>query len=182
MACGSTGDCFAIVVTCSKPSGAGKHPGVARLLNYENRSNAGTYAEALRQAGISGGAPDVTATRRKGALKYGFGVNAEQEITGEIGVFAKLGWNNGKTESFAFTAIDRLATAGLSINGKRWHRAFDTVATELTASGISGVHALYLCKRRLRFSDRRWPPAVWTRIHLGDLLQCACVPGRFCKF
>lgn len=25
-----------------------KYPGVVRLLNYENRANAGTYAEALR--------------------------------------------------------------------------------------------------------------------------------------
>ena len=73
-------------------------------------------------------------------------MNAEQEITGDIGVFARLGWNDGKTESFAFTAIDRLATGGVSINGKRWHRPFDTVATELTASRIFGVHALYLAR------------------------------------
>ena len=38
----------------------------------------------------------------------------EQEVTKDIGVFARLGWNDGKTESFAFTAIDRLATAGVS--------------------------------------------------------------------
>jgi hypothetical protein len=63
-----------------------------------------------------------------------------------IGVFARLGWNDGKTESFAFTAIDRLATGGISINGKRWRRPFDTAATEFTASGISGVHALYLAR------------------------------------
>ena len=123
-----------------------KHPGVVRLLNYENRANAGTYAEALRQAAVSGGVPDVTATRRNGTLKYGFGMNAEQEITGDIGVFARLGWNDGKTESFAFTAIDRLATGGVWISGRRWHRPFDAVATELTASGISGVHALYLAR------------------------------------
>jgi high affinity Mn2+ porin len=123
-----------------------KHPGVVRLLHYENRANAGNYAEALRQAAMSGGVPDVTATRHNGTLKYGFGVNAEQEITAEIGVFARLGWNDGKTESFAFTAIDRLATGGVSINGKRWHRPFDTVATEVTVAGISGVHALYLAR------------------------------------
>jgi high affinity Mn2+ porin len=122
------------------------HSGVVRLLNYENRANAGTYAEALRQAATNGGVPDVTATRRNGTLKYGFGVNAEQEITNTVGVFARLGWNDGKTESFAFTAIDRLATAGVSINGKPWHRPFDTVATEVTAAGISGVHALYLAR------------------------------------
>jgi high affinity Mn2+ porin len=121
-----------------------QHGGTIRLLHYQNRANAGTYAEAIRQAEVTGGPPVVTDTRRNGTLKYGFGVNLEQEVTKEIGVFARLGWNDGKTESFAFTAIDRLATGGVTITGRRWHRPFDTVATEFTASGISGVHATYL--------------------------------------
>ena len=121
-----------------------KHAGTVRLMNYENHANAGTYAEAIRQASATGGVPDITLTRRNGTLKYGFGINAEQELAGGVGVFARLGWNDGKTESFAFTAIDRLATGGVSINGKRWHRPNDTVATEVTVAGLSGVHALYL--------------------------------------
>ncbi|HEV3196431.1 MAG TPA: carbohydrate porin [Bryobacteraceae bacterium] len=123
-----------------------QHPGAIRLLHYQNRANAGAYAEAIRLAELNGGPPVVTATRRNGRLKYGFGLNLEQELTKEIGVFARLGWNDGKTESFAFTAIDRLATGGISIAGRRWHRPFDTVATELTVSGTSGVHALYLAR------------------------------------
>jgi len=119
--------------------------GALRLMNYENRANAGTYAEALRQA-TAGSAPDVAATRRNGTLKYGFGINAEQEVAAGIGIFARLGWSDGKTESFAFTAIDRLATGGVSVNGRRWRRPFDTVATEVTVGGISGVHALYLAR------------------------------------
>jgi len=122
------------------------HAGTIRLLNYENHADTGNYAEAIRQAELSGGSPDVTSTRRNGTLKYGFGVNLEQEISKNIGVFGRLGWNDGKTESFAFTAIDRLATAGVSIAGERWHRPFDTAATELTVGGISGVHALYLAR------------------------------------
>ncbi len=121
-----------------------KHAGVIRLLNYENHADAGTYAVAIRQAELNGGTPDVASTRRNGTLKYGFGINVEQELTKDVGVFSRLGWNDGKTESFAFTAIDRLATGGISMNGPRWHRPFDTAATELTVSGISGVHALYL--------------------------------------
>jgi high affinity Mn2+ porin len=121
-----------------------KHPGTVRLLNYENHANAGTYAESIKLAQAAGTVPDITATRHNGTLKYGFGLNLEQEITEDIGVFARLGWNDGKTESFAFTAIDRLATGGISINGRRWHRPLDTVATELTASGLSGVHSEYL--------------------------------------
>jgi hypothetical protein len=123
-----------------------RHAGTIRVLNYENHSNAGNYAEAIRLAELGGATPDVTATRRNGTLKYGFGLNMEQEVTKEIGIFGRLGWNDGKTESFAFTAIDRLATAGVSITGQRWHRPFDTVATEFTAGGISGVHALYLAR------------------------------------
>ncbi len=121
-----------------------KHPGAVRVLEYANHADAGTYAAAIQLAKESGGVPDVTATRRVGTLKYGAGINAEQEITKEIGVFARLGWNDGKTESFAFTAIDRLATGGVSVTGQRWHRPFDTVATEATVNGLSAVHAEYL--------------------------------------
>jgi high affinity Mn2+ porin len=121
-----------------------KHDGTIRALPYVNHADAGNYAAAIRLAQQTGAAPDVTATRRNGTIKYGFGLNMEQEITKDVGVFSRLGWNDGKTESFAFTAIDRLATGGVAVTGTRWHRHFDTLATEFTASGISGVHAQYL--------------------------------------
>ena len=121
-----------------------KHNGAVRVLNYENRADAGTYGQAIALAARTGGVPDVTATRRNGTLKYGFGVSWDQELTEDIGVFGRLGWNDGKTESFAFTAIDRLATGGVSVKGTRWRRKFDTAATEVTVSGLSAVHAQYL--------------------------------------
>jgi high affinity Mn2+ porin len=123
-----------------------KHAGTLRLLNYENHANAGNYVNAIRQGEQTGTAPDVVATRRNGTLKYGFGINIGQEITKDFGIFSRLGWNDGKTESFAFTAMDRLATGGISFSGRRWRRPNDTTATELTAGGISGVHALYLAR------------------------------------
>jgi high affinity Mn2+ porin len=129
----------------------GGHAGAIRLLSYLNHADAGTYAEAIQLARQTGGVPDVTATRRIGTLKYGFGLNLEQELTRNVGVFARLGWNDGKTESFAFTAIDRLASAGVSVTGARWKRPFDTVASAVTVSGISGVHAAYLAQGGLDF-------------------------------
>ncbi len=122
------------------------HPGAVRVLQYFNRAKAGNYAEAIRQAELNGGPPVVTDTRRNGTLKYGFGLSADQELTKDIGIFGRLGWNDGKTESFAFTAIDRLATIGISTTGQRWRRQFDTAATEFTVSGISGVHRIYLAR------------------------------------
>jgi len=123
-----------------------QHPGTARLLVSLLHTNSGSYGEALQLAAKTGTTPDINNTLQIGRLKYGFGLNVDQEITKDLGVFGRLGWNDGKTESFAFTAIDRLATAGISITGERWRRPFDTVATELTVSGISGVHALYLAR------------------------------------
>ncbi len=122
----------------------GGHDGSVRLLSYFNHANAGTYAEAIRMAARNGGTPDVTATRRVGTLKYGFGISADQQVAKNFGLFGRLGWNDGKTESFAFTAIDRLASVGASVTGGKWKRPHDTAATAWTVSGISRVHAEYL--------------------------------------
>jgi high affinity Mn2+ porin len=127
------------------------HPGSIRLLGYANHARAGTYAEAIRMGEQTGEAPSVVATRRDGTLKYGFGINADQEITKDIGAFGRLAWNDGKTESFAFTAVDRLANAGVSMAGNRWKRRYDTAATAITIAGLSGVHALYLARGGLDF-------------------------------
>ena len=122
----------------------GGHAGAVRLLGFLLHTNSGSYAGALQLGQQTGMRPDVTATRQVGRLKYGAGISLEQELTKSVGVFARLGWNDGKTESFAFTAIDRLATGGISVAGHRWNRPKDVAASELTVSGISGVHASYL--------------------------------------
>jgi len=130
---------------------ANNHPGTVRVLTYFNRANAGDYAASIRQTSQTGGAPDVTATRENGTLKWGFGLSADQELSKDVGVFLRLGWNDGKTESFAFTAIDRLLNAGLSVNGTRWKRKEDTVGSAITVSGLSAVHADYLAHGGLDF-------------------------------
>jgi high affinity Mn2+ porin len=121
-----------------KPNG---HDGVIRALSYFNHTDSGSYANALKLA-----PPDVAAVHRPGTLKYGFGLNIEQELAKDIGVFGRLGWNDGKTESFAYAVIDRLANAGVSVTGSRWRRPHDTAATAFTVVGISGVHGLYLSR------------------------------------
>ncbi len=124
----------------------GRHPGAVRVLEYLNHTHAGRYADAIRLGEQTGTAPDINAVKQYGTLKYGTGVNLEQEIARDIGGFVRLGWNDGKTQDFAFTAIDRLASGGISVKGTRWKRQDDVAATSFTASGISGVHALYLAR------------------------------------
>jgi high affinity Mn2+ porin len=118
--------------------------GAVRLLGYLNHTDSGSYGEAIALSRQTGQRPDVTATSRVGRLKYGAGISANQQVTNDIGVFGRLGWNDGKTESFAFTAIDRLATIGVSVKGARWKRPDDVAASEITVSGLSAVHAQYL--------------------------------------
>jgi high affinity Mn2+ porin len=129
----------------------GDRAGAVRVLGFLHHTNSGNYGEALRLADLTGRTPDVTATRRVGTLKYGTGLNLEQELTKDIGVFGRLGWNDGKTESFAFTAIDRLVTGGVSLTGSRWRRKQDVAGTAITSSGLSGVHAVYLARGGLDF-------------------------------
>jgi high affinity Mn2+ porin len=118
--------------------------GAVRLLVYDNREQGGNYGQALALAAKTGTTPNVSLTSRVGTLKYGTGISFDQAITNNLGLFIRLGWNDGKTQSFAFTAIDRLASGGISLKGTRWKRKDDVVATSFTASGLSAVHSQYL--------------------------------------
>ena len=84
--------------------------------------------------------PDINKVLQVGTLNYGFGINMEQEIVKNVGVFSRLGWNDGKTEDFAFTAIDRLATGG----GTGGSRSIPVGAAMLTVLGMPGRY----CSRR----------------------------------
>ena len=157
----------------------GDHEGSIRLLSFVNHAYSGTYAQALELAREQGGTPDINATRKNGTLKYGFGLNMEQEITKDVGAFVRLGWNDGKTQSFAFAVIDRLASGGVSVNGKRWKRPSDTAATALTETGLSGVHAAYLAAGGLDFmigdgALRYGPEYIWETYYSARV-----APGLF---
>ena len=129
----------------------GTRGGAVRVLGYLNHTDSGSYADAVHLADQTGTTPDITAVHRPGTLKYGFGLNLEQQISRDAGIFTRLGWNDGKTQDFAFTAIDRLASGGVSVRGAKWKRKDDVAATSFTASGISGVHAVYLARGGLDF-------------------------------
>jgi len=150
--------------------------GAIRLLSYFNHADMGTYADAIRLAQQTGTRPDVIATRRIGTLKYGFAISADQEVAKDIGVFGRLGWNDGKTESFAFTAMDRLATAGVSIKATRWKRPDDVVATALTIGGLSAVHSQYLALGGYDFligdgALRYGPETTWESYYCARLFS-----------
>jgi high affinity Mn2+ porin len=114
------------------------HPGAVRLLGYLNRAHMGNYSAALSAPGV-----DITQTRAY-RYKYGFGLNAEQEIVKDLGVFTRLGWSDGKNEGWMFSDVDYAMSAGLSVKGELWNRANDTFGLAGVFSGISGTHQQFL--------------------------------------
>ena len=124
------------------------HPGVARVLAYANTARMGNYREALDRPGPAG--PDVTLTRTY-RVKYGFGLSMEQAVAPDLGLFARAGWNDGHTESWAFTEIDRTAALGLSLKGGRWGRPDDVVGLAAVINGLSKNHRDYLAAGGLGF-------------------------------
>ena len=119
------------------------HPGAVRLLGYVERAHMGNFSEAIDASLANGTAADITATRAY-RCKFGFGVNAEQEIVKDIGVFARLGWNDGQTEPWVFTDVDQTASLGVSVKGSFWGRKNDTVGFAGVLNGISQTHREFL--------------------------------------
>jgi high affinity Mn2+ porin len=128
------------------------HPGKLRLLAFANHADAGTYATALAlyNNGIVN-APDITMTRVPGTLKYGFGLGDEQEVIAGLHVFGRIGWNDGKTESFAYTEIDNTVMIGGDLVGDRWSRPGDKLGLAAVTNGLSKDHADYLADGGLGF-------------------------------
>ena len=59
----------------------GKKPTIVRGLVYANRANMGSYREAIEGfLQHKDRVPDITEYRAQGRVKYGFGLNAEQEL------------------------------------------------------------------------------------------------------
>jgi high affinity Mn2+ porin len=71
-------------------------------------------------------------------------LSLEQQLTSDLGVFARAGKAGGNVEPYEFTDVDRTAVAGLSLTGKRWGRAGDTVGLAAIDNGISAAREQYL--------------------------------------
>ncbi len=120
--------------------GAGKF----RFLVYDNAARMGRYTDALSAMASSPGTlPDVTAVQQY-SDKFGLGLNWEQLLSANYGLFARLGWNDGQTETWMYTAVDQVASLGFSARGEAWGCAGDNAGLALAIAGISAQHQAYL--------------------------------------
>jgi high affinity Mn2+ porin len=127
----------------------GSHPGTIRLLFSYTQSRQPSYKAGLEAVKTNDTALlnviDGTAEGTSyGGHKTGLGLNMDQEITDNIGAFARVGWNDGQYASWAFTEIDQTASAGLSFKGAPWKRTDDVVGVAAVVNGISAAHQAFL--------------------------------------
>jgi high affinity Mn2+ porin len=166
--------------------------GVVRLLAYTNYANMGIYRDAVAQfkEGLVP-APDITNHPWHITRKYGFGVNLEQNLTRNVTAFARWGWDNGRTESFAYTEIDSTFDEGIGVNGAQWHRRQDRAGIAFVSNGIKKDHQIYLADGgngfllgdgklnygRENIVESYYTAHVWRGIYIAPGVQYIVNPG-----
>jgi high affinity Mn2+ porin len=126
-----------------------KKPGTVRVLFSYTATRAPSYKDAIAALSngdttllkvVSGNAENTVF----GGKKTGIGINADQQLTDNISVFARIGWNDGKDVTWAFTEIDQTIHAGFSVKGGGWKRIEDVAGIAFCANGISSDHRRFL--------------------------------------
>jgi len=169
-----------------------KKDGIIRVLGYINNANMGIYQVANEQY-VDGKVttPDITNHPQQVTTKYGFGINFEQVLTKDIVAYGRFGWNNGKTESWAYTEIDQTVQVGAGFAGRMWRRKYDRAGIAFVSNGISSEHARYLSFGGLGFIlgdggltygrenilEGYYTAHAWRGIYLGPDLQFVVHPG-----
>jgi high affinity Mn2+ porin len=123
-----------------------KRKGSVRVLSFVNHAHMGLYRDAINAylASDRSSPPNIVDQAKFSAVKYGFGLNAEQELTPDFRVFFRLGWNEGKHQSFAYTEVDQTMTFGGDYSGRAWSRPNDKVGLTFVTNAIKKDHQTYL--------------------------------------
>ena len=170
--------------------------GIMRLLAYTNYANMGIYRDAIIQfedhsAPTPEIVPDITNHPWHITRKYGFGINLEQNLTSYLTAFARFGWDNGKTESFAYTEVDQTFAEGVGANGAWWHRKQDRAGIAFISNAIKKDHQNYLADGGLGFLlgdgalnygrenivETYYTAHIWRGIYVAPGLQHINDPG-----
>ncbi len=147
--------------------------GAVRILGYRNQVDVGSFDDAIaafranpsefnaaaasrlvstnsdvaacpnNYGSLNAAAPDLCWVRKPNT-KVGIGINLEQHVTDDIGLFLRAMYSDGRTEVDAYNSADRSISFGSVAKGTSWHRPFDVTGAAFGMSWISDAHAQYL--------------------------------------
>lgn len=118
-------------------------PGAVRALYYQQHAYMGNYQSAVALGQQTSSTPDVSNTRLAAQNSWGYGINIEQVINEDVGIFGRWSWNPGNTETQTVD-ISRSLSGGVSIKGSTWSRPSDTIGMGFAVNGIAPIQRTYL--------------------------------------
>ncbi len=119
------------------------HPGKLALTVFQSEARMALLEDAI-DYGIENGVPADPAPVRQYRKRDGVSLDFEQQITGDLGVFARLGDAGGNVETYEFTDIDHALSLGTSLQGDLWGRPDDTVGLADIVDAASADRLRYL--------------------------------------
>jgi high affinity Mn2+ porin len=116
------------------------------VLAWRNRAVTASFNEATQYLlSHPGTDPQSFFQVRKGEkIKYGLGLNLEQALNDDVGLFLRTMKADGRTETYAFTEIDASLSAGTLLKGRLWGRAADTVGLAVMDNRLSAERRGFL--------------------------------------
>ncbi len=127
--------------------------GKVRVLAWRNRAVLASYNDALAYLIAHPGTdPQSFFKVRDGERnKYGIGINLEQAVSDDLGLFLRAMKADGKTETQAFTEVDGSLSVGLTVKATAWGRTQDTVGVALARNTISEARRRFLAAGGISF-------------------------------
>jgi hypothetical protein len=126
----------------------GGQSGKVRILGWRNRARLASFKDALdwleTHPGQYSDPVALYEARNTDKIKYGLGINIEQAIGADAGLFLRAMKADGRTETHAFTEADGSLSAGLSVKGSSWGRAMDTIGLSLMRNTLSDDRRRFL--------------------------------------
>ena len=121
-------------------------PGKVSVLAYRNRMILARFQDATNYvvANNAQGTQAINNVRTNYQYKTGVGINGEQALTKDLGIYGRAFTSDGHTETMSFTEADNSISVGMGLNGTSWSRPKDTIGISMMQNGLSSYRKNYL--------------------------------------
>ena len=121
-------------------------PGKVSVLAYRNKMILARFQDATNYvvANNAQGTQAINNVRTNYQYKTGIGINAEQALASDFGIYMRAFTSDGHTETMSFTEADNSLSVGMGLDGNRWSRPKDTLGLSFMLNGLSSYRRNYL--------------------------------------
>ncbi len=120
-------------------------PGKVLLTFFDSRGRMALLDEVVSTARSTGESlANVLISVRRYRDRTGVSVNLAQQLSADVGMFARAGKAGGNVEAYEFTDVDQSLSMGLSLKGRRWGRSDDTAGLATIVNEVSAARERYL--------------------------------------